>query len=610
MKIKFIIFVSVLFLGAIAIAFILPSSLLAGHSFWYGTDMNAEGGPFLVNPITRPGIWNPNNARILAEEIADYMPTMFELLVFTNNPEGDEGTTIWNEEKTWDGYTLLTLLQGTKLDNPMGPTYGAVLVDMDGTLINKWQLMGLSQMLPNGSVMGAKGFSQELVAWPYLVQQDWCGNDEWVWKGAVEDAWQATTDWINAFGGGPQDNSRCGVYDDGMYSLDNLLGCNEAVEAGDWLVSGFHHDYKREGNPVGYYFPGAERTKVRNGKTLILSHYVPPIEETNCATPDDPNCISNYRLYDDAIYVVDWQGNIEFKWFAYEHFNQMGFSPKAREAIRETHRANNNENATDYQHFNNVNWVGQNKHWNAGDRRFNPEYIIWDARSSNITAIIATSDHPKGDWAKGDIVWKIGPTYQVPNDREFKLGQIIGQHMAHMIPKGLPGAGNMLLFDNGGGAGWGPLFEGAPILYDETAPYIDLDTGNAHPDRSAMNNTMNNFSRVIEFNPVTLDIVWQYAQTKATADHNDDGDISGNDRLFYSFFISGAQRLKNGNTLITEGATGRIFEVTPNNEVVWEYINPFPVAGGAGIPTMVGTVYRAYRVPYGWAPKDKTCPEP
>ena len=43
----------------------------------------------------------------------------------------------------------------------------------------------------------------------------------------------------------------------------------------------------------------------------------------------------------------------------------------------------------------------------------------------------------------------------------------------------------------------------------------------------------------------------------------------------YSAFISGAQRLKNGNTLITSGARGRFIEVTSDNDIVWEYWNPY-----------------------------------
>ena len=44
---------------------------------------------------------------------------------------------------------------------------------------------------------------------------------------------------------------------------------------------------------------------------------------------------------------------------------------------------------------------------------------------------------------------------------------------------------------------------------------------------------------------------------------------------FWSFFISGAHRLPNGNTFIDSGARGRYFEVTPEGEVVWEYWTPY-----------------------------------
>src|SRR5690554_8099399 len=68
---------------------------------------------------------------------------------------------------------------------------------------------------------------------------------------------------------------------------------------------------------------------------------------------------------------------------------------------------------------------------------------------------------------------------------------------------------------------------------------------------------------------------------------------------FYSFFISSAQRLPNGNTLITEGSNGRIFEVTTEHELVWEYISPY---WGKG-PLALNLVYRAYRYPYDWVPQ-------
>ncbi len=68
-------------------------------------------------------------------------------------------------------------------------------------------------------------------------------------------------------------------------------------------------------------------------------------------------------------------------------------------------------------------------------------------------------------------------------------------------------------------------------------------------------------SVLFEIDPRTDETVWEY-RTKPPWE-------------FSSYFISGAQRLPNGNTLICEGMTGRLFEVTMDSEVVWEYVNPF-----------------------------------
>jgi hypothetical protein len=67
-------------------------------------------------------------------------------------------------------------------------------------------------------------------------------------------------------------------------------------------------------------------------------------------------------------------------------------------------------------------------------------------------------------------------------------------------------------------------------------------------------------SRVIEFDPKTMEIVWQYG---GTADHPLESRIRGDQ-----------QRLPNGNTLITEASGGRMVEVTPGGEIAWEFVNP------------------------------------
>jgi len=56
---------------------------------------------------------------------------------------------------------------------------------------------------------------------------------------------------------------------------------------------------------------------------------------------------------------------------------------------------------------------------------------------------------------------------------------------------------------------------------------------------------------------------------------------------FYSAFISGCQRLPNGNTLICSGAPGRLFEVTRGAEIVWDYRNG--LGGDVTPPEHAGT---------------------
>ena len=64
--------------------------------------------------------------------------------------------------------------------------------------------------------------------------------------------------------------------------------------------------------------------------------------------------------------------------------------------------------------------------------------------------------------SRAEIVWQIGPDFSKTKELR-KLGWIIGQHHFHMIPKGLPGEGNLLVFDNGGEGGYGNPNPSAPM---------------------------------------------------------------------------------------------------------------------------------------------------
>jgi outer membrane protein assembly factor BamB len=91
-----------------------------------------------------------------------------------------------------------------------------------------------------------------------------------------------------------------------------------------------------------------------------------------------------------------------------------------------------------------------------------------------------------------------------------------------------------------------------------------------------------NYSQIWEINRESKEIVWRYYQKK-------------NPLNFYSPHISGCQRLSSGNTLICEGGKGCIFEVTPDGEVVWEYVNPFYGPHPAVEGQEINWIFRARR---------------
>ncbi len=416
------------------------------------------------------------------------------------------GVTLYNKEKAWSGYTLYP------------STKGALLIDMNGNEVKLWAGLGgfPNKLLPGGYVLGNTGARGGKKAY-----QDQLDLVQFVWVGII------------------------------VRRLDKSELIADTGKEPRYMARQ-HHDFQREGSTVGYYYPNGE-PKVDSGNTLILTH-------ENLYNHD----ISDKKLIDDKIIEVDWDGNILWSWRASDHFDELGFDESAKNAMFRNPGLHG-EAGGDWMHINSMSTLGENKWYDDGDERFHPDNIIFDARNSNILAIISKKT--------GEIVWRVGPDFTATPELR-KLGQIIGQHHLHMIPKGLPGEGNLLVFDNGGEGGYG-------------APNPTSITG--------VNNAHRDYSRVLEFNPITLEIVWQYTPVEAGFGLFSDAS------KFYSSYISSAQRLPNGNTLVTEGSDGRLIEVTPEHEIVWEYINPY-------FKTIFDTftnnmVYRAYRIPYEWVPQ-------
>ena len=388
---------------------------------------------------------------------------------------------------------------------------GAVMIDMNGTLLRRWKevagVPGPFRLLPGGDLVGGSARRkphQEAFA---LLQVNWKGDI--VWK------------------------------------FDKTELVEEAGKPGTWMARQ-HHDWQREGSAVGYYAPGA-LPRTDGGRTLILTH-------KNVMKPD----ISDKLLEDDRLIEVSWDGKIVWEWLASDHVDAFGFSESARNAIHRFPDWTDNRGAGDWLHVNAAAYVGPNKWYDAGDQRFRPDNILISSRNTSIMAII--------DRATGKFVWHMGPDYR-ESPALLALGQIVGQHNPHLIPKELPGAGNLLVFDNGGAAGYG---EGNSVAPKGTNTVGRID------------------SRVLELNPVTFEKIWEYS-------------VGGQEKfLFASHYVSSAQRLPNGNTLIDEGADGRLFEVTSAKEIAWEYVNPyFALENGS----RTNRVYRAQRVPYDWVPQ-------
>jgi len=156
--------------------------------------------------------------------------------------------------------------------------------------------------------------------------------------------------------------------------------------------------------------------------------------------------------------------------------------------------------------------------------------------------------HTGGRWGKGgDLLYRWG------NPRAYRNGtrleqRLFFQHNIQWIPKGFAGEGHLLVFNNGSERQpdeYSSIDELEPPT-DKTGAYIRREHAPFGPDAAC----------------------WSYTATNKTE--------------FFSWFISGAQRLANGNTLINSGAQGIVFEVTPEKEIVWKFVNPFKNVPSAG----------------------------
>jgi len=251
----------------------------------------------------------------------------------------------------------------------------------------------------------------------------------------------------------------------------DVMGRARLLADGSLLViskDGVVRQFSWEGEQVweyrleGHDFPHHDLIQLANGNRLLLAHDVAQ------------------RL--DYLVEVTPGGETAWRWHSAEHLRA------------DLERADAVRNRT---HINSVHELLANKRHDAGDQRFRPGNILISARNLNALYIL--------DRQTGQVVWSY-------------YGKLDHQHEASMIPRGHPGEGNILVFNNG--------------LHDLYAYRR---------------------SSLLEIDPENGSTVWSYESPS-----------------FFSSTGGAQQHLANGNLLVTSSRGGRVFELTREGRIVWQ----------------------------------------
>ncbi len=408
-----------------------------------------------------------------------------------------------NKEKAFQGYTLFGV-GGTSF-----------LIDMEGRVVHTWKLGTNPRLLDNGNLLDAT--RDDPSGFQGFQEVDWSGRVVWEYKEERE-GYAPHHDWVRIF------NKKLGAPTT-LYIANKSVSHQQAIAAG--------------ADPSRGPYDGTQM---------------------------------------DAIVEIDMQGNVIWEWWFFDHVIQDLDPAKAN-------YVGQGKKIADFPHRININLPGRPPkrdwlHCNALDYNAELGHVV----TSSVQGEIYVIDHDKtflpGDpaasiklaaGAAGDFLYRFGdparydqgdPPRILENWDNSTSGhkQIGGCHDVHWIKPGLPGAGHIMIFNNG------------QYLFDRTSqssileinPFVDdqgKDTGcYVNPPDAGYEQIRPPHDTHKPTKRVSRQIVWSY-QSKAN-------------QGFFSHIGSGAQRLPNGNTLICSGTSGHLFEVTVQGEPVWEYINP------------------------------------
>jgi hypothetical protein len=389
------------------------------------------------------------------------------------------GLLLWDQQKSWDGYTLFP-------GKHVGTT---VLINNHGYVMHSWNSSyepGQSAyLLPNGNLLRCA-----LLKTSFSIGGGEGGRFElYSWEGKM--LWGFN------------------------YSTPNYSSHHDAkmLPNGDLLAMAVERKTKEECLAAGF------------DTTLLQEGYV-AVEY-----------LLQFRQTGDTTYQIVWE------WHLWDHLIQDKYPSKNNYGVVKEHPELNDVASTTgtkipafWNHGNSVDYNAKFDQICVSIRG-NSEFWILD--HSTTTQLAA--GHTGGKYGKGgDILYRWGNPQAY--DRATNANRVLyQQHDAQWIPDGCPGAGNILIYNNG-------IDRPSPQYSTVEEVVLPCDT--------------NGFFPTLQTNQAWTPSVpvWTYKAPNSTD--------------FYSAEISGVQRLPNGNTLICEGLKGHLFEITPEKQIVWRYVSP------------------------------------
>ncbi|PZW39632.1 arylsulfotransferase ASST [Mesonia algae] len=261
----------------------------------------------------------------------------------------------------------------------------------------------------------------------------------------------------------------------------------------------------------------------------------------------DPSLLTENEMWPDKVIEIKILGNNEaeivWEWTVWDHLIQDYDDEKSFFGNIENHPELVNINHTlgeaNFNHINSIDYVEEFDQIILSSRKFNEFWVI-----DHSTTTIEAKGHTGGNFNKGgDLLFRYGNPYAYKSGDENNQ-TLFAQHDVTWLGNKQNHGGNFLVFNN--------AFSPTMSSVDEIK--IPQNSDGSYPTANASLGS----------------IVWSYQNA----------DI-------YSPRVSGARRLENGNTLITQGTSGLIYEIDINKTLVWKY--KIPLAGNQ--------TFKAFRYP-------------